>query len=449
MVPHLLSSLDFGTESENLSENYFDRWVDGNNNVLKDVTIKSVPNGITVTLSVPKLDKASVNGISSFWLGVKPAEDIQIVKVNDQQLPKISAITANINVEKIIPDIVFSNNIPMDPKKGFYPFGEEPKLGDALYIGSEEAFSKKEATISFTFEVADKKSIEAATLLLEYWDGSTWITLNVSAKPDEDPVKSFQKSGSIEFTCPFIPMTEINGQLNRWIRVKLKSGDYGTAGGIEQKDKKDIANKLATTLNTTLNIQTLTTERMMSVLDNSGVAFGFEYRKADLDPPFIKAINISYNYKAEDFGTKVSFRKKIYSNFLFQNYEIERGPQKPFIPYDGVPALYLGFKENIADTPLNLFFAVKEQLYNAQPETEDGSSSFSNQGSDALSLTWECAGAADKWITFRIEDETESLRMGGIVSFLVPYIRQVDVMNLTFLLIAFFKHPINLYYISN
>jgi hypothetical protein len=31
----------------------------------------------------------------------------------------------------------------------------------------------------------------------------------------------------------------------------------------------------------------------------------------------------------------------------------------------------------------------------------------------------------------------------------VTYIRQVDVMNLAFLLIAFFKRSINLYYISN
>ena len=55
-----------------------------------------------------------------------------------------------------------------------------------------------------------------------------------------------------------------------------------------------------------------------------------------------------------------------------------------------------------------------------------------------------CSGmATDKGI------ELARLSGGTVYAVYVTYIRQVDVMNLAFLLMAFFKHLINLYYISN
>src|ERR1700716_953299 len=45
-----------------------------------------------------------------------------------------------------------ANTTPIVPNSAFHPFGREPRLFDAFYIGSDEAFSKAGAAISLAFE---------------------------------------------------------------------------------------------------------------------------------------------------------------------------------------------------------------------------------------------------------------------------------------------------------
>jgi hypothetical protein len=48
-----------------------------------------------------------------------------------------------------------ANSTPLVLDNAFYPFGREPRLFDAFYVGSPEAFSKKNAAVKICFEAVD------------------------------------------------------------------------------------------------------------------------------------------------------------------------------------------------------------------------------------------------------------------------------------------------------
>lgn len=396
--------IDF--KGENLSNNYFSCWFDGNNyplypdEIINPITPDTSTYDLSVTLSIPLLKKVSIDGINSFWIAVKPDKDTKIV--DKQELPEISEIGASISVDDIIPELVFFNEIAIEPEKGFYPFGEEPKIKDTLYIGSEEVFSKENAKISFSIAVDEKKPNNPA-LEWEYWSGSTWESLEISTS--EPGVENFEKSGSITFTCPLIPVAKINEQENRWIRVWLKDGNYGTAGYLEPKNENEIANALVTSLNKFLHDEKLTSDEMKEAFKVNSIVIEFEYKKADFNPPFIDEIKISYIYENKNFNRKI-----IYNSFEFEDLKC-----KPFIPYETthhkVPALYLGFNNNLSNVPLTFFFAVKRQT------------SIENNKDFFPQTRWEFFDKTNEknvWTPFTVEDKTESFRREGIISFITP-----------------------------
>jgi hypothetical protein len=390
----------------NLLQEYFGRWYDGNNNVIENPDFSSKGAAeLDIILNIQTLEPSSINAVEGFWLSVRPNEDKQIIK--GMELSTISDITADITVEHIIPDIAFFNTIPLDMKKGFYPFGEEPKKGDELYIGSEEAFSKQKADITLHIGVEAKNEFNADTLEWEYWNGSTWELLELiknAAQPDD-----FVPCNIVSFTCPCIPPAEMNGQLNRWIRVKIVSeAGYGTPGKLEPKKLEDIIYELSEESDDHKDkiIQQLTQKR---------IAFGFEYKAPDFTPPFIKSIRISYMYQAKQFGKLISF-----NNFRYKNFE---PGGKPYTFLDEMPALFLGFDESIINYPITLFFATKEGLYNEtepvimEPGYQDQTDL--KQFDETTSFIWKYYNG-NFWKEFGVKDETDSFRTGGIVSFLVP-----------------------------
>ena len=48
-----------------------------------------------------------------------------------------------------------ANTTPLVLSEPFFPLGREPRLFDAFYLGSAEAFSKKGATAQLCFEMSD------------------------------------------------------------------------------------------------------------------------------------------------------------------------------------------------------------------------------------------------------------------------------------------------------
>jgi len=155
---------------------------------------------------------------------------------------------------------------------GFYPFGEEPKQKSAFYIGSNEAFSKENATISLYFGFEDDRKFEVNTYPWEYWNGSEWELLELidTEKKSDDQVR---------FICPSILPLEINGQLNRWIRVK---NIYDYERKFETKGIDDIIHRFPEEYEKYK-------KDFSRIFTEMGIAVAVEYKIPDQSPPFIKS----------------------------------------------------------------------------------------------------------------------------------------------------------------
>ncbi|MBN2251476.1 MAG: hypothetical protein JW724_05330, partial [Candidatus Altiarchaeota archaeon] len=174
-----------------------------------------------VTLSPEaEIKEMEVMGRKSRWIGCK------IGSASIPALPVVEKIGISdiSRKETLIPDLGFYNFIPLDLSNIFYPFGRQPRLFDSFYIASDEAFSKKGAKITITFDDTDDHDDDGPDLSWEYWDGSSWRSLEVNR--DAFYPKVFK--GTVKFDCPGDLMeTEVGGEMNRWIRVLLVGGDYG------------------------------------------------------------------------------------------------------------------------------------------------------------------------------------------------------------------------------
>lgn len=385
-----------------LKRDFFYTWCDGNENPIKNPTFYNVgEEELNITIHVEKLEQSSINGIRSFWLSARPKKDIQIIK--GVTLPDISHITADISIKHIIPDIAFANIAPVDLAMGFFPFGEEPKQKSAFYIGSNEAFSKEKATIFLYFGFEDERKFEVNTYPWEYWNGVEWKLLELIETEKESV-------DQVRFICPAIPPVEINGQLNRWIRVK---NIYDYERKLETKGIDDIIHRFPE------EYEKYKTD-ISQIFTKMGIAVAVEYKIPDQFPPFIKSLTISYSYYNKEIE-----RIKTLNNFQFKDFQ---SGGKPFASSNKMPALYLGFNKNIANMPLTLFFALKMKLLN---ETEniiinpDHKDKF-DQEHDYLLTVKEPTDLAYKyfngvlWKDITVEDETDCFQTNGIVNFVCP-----------------------------
>ncbi|WMW25083.1 baseplate J/gp47 family protein [Methanolobus sediminis] len=412
-MQNLPSELKFHLEGKNLFKEYFDLWYDGNNNLIENPEITSSQDAKKLDIifndktrdiqSIQKFESSSIDGIESFWLHVKP-HDTKIVDGTD--LPAISNISMDLTVENITPDAAFFNVVPLDMKKGFYPFGEVPKKRDTLYIGSEEVFSKKGATITFDVELEyDEAKNENKNLVLqwEYWNGNGWEPLTVI-----DNTEAFTRSGQVFIeTCPSIPPIEINGQLNKWIRMRVISEKlYETDGRVKSEEDHGFGSLYTTLKRSTHKIRDSLDETDLFSQDKSTV----------FNPPFIQSINISYSYEGVGIGKLRSF-----NNFQYRDL----APEEPGKIYETcqekLPVFYLGFEEDIAGLPVTLFCAVKDKLYGEEPvriKQSDYQDNF-NDNDEATGLVWKYYNGIS-WKEFSVEDGSDSFRTAGIVSFSAP-----------------------------
>lgn len=175
-------------------------------------------------ITIPQIS-TPYDGETDNWISFRPGPTIQL-PFKKEELPAISKITCSVSAN-MTPDAVFCNDTPADIKKGFYPFGETPKVGDALYIGCKEAFSKDDSTITFTLNLQGGTTPNPADLSLvwEYWTGTAWQALNTIS----DNTNKLTSTGAktISFTAPSIETAEINGVSNKWVRVRIGSGGMG------------------------------------------------------------------------------------------------------------------------------------------------------------------------------------------------------------------------------
>jgi hypothetical protein len=161
------------------------------------------------TLPIPE---SLVNEIQSKWLRIRLLTPITIANaprlnmVRATDLPRLRQLGLSVDLQRgvsegLSPDVAFTNAIPIELGKDFFPFGEKPRLNDALYLASAEAFSKDSAQGLATAGAAVQLDIDVTNsplflsptsvrpspdlqLAWECWNGNTWQHVGASGAPD-------------------------------------------------------------------------------------------------------------------------------------------------------------------------------------------------------------------------------------------------------------------------
>jgi hypothetical protein len=410
-----------------------------------------------VTLSIAsEIKETEVDGIKSMWLRARVKDSL----LKKGKLPVINTVSVGIE-NTLSPDMAFHNDIPIDLtlgddgnfKEDLYPFGKKPRFLDTFYLGSKEAFSKKGATITLSFNVsggsggsgipvenihgigptftkllksagintvdqllqysdtdlmrilhtnmrnralnilsaARKAFVEASrlgskaqtaskaasaqgssnddelALSWEYWNGKGWVVL----KDVIDDTECLLSDGTATFVCPSdIEATQVSGQENYWIRVRIASGDYGEE----------------MTYDTGLD----------------------QWVPGTISPPSFYKLTVTYSLQPKYLEHCLTCNNLEYINVT----EESKTPGKTFQPFqtldDEHHTLYLGFDKKIESGPISIFFAIEEPQYKEETPPR---------------IVWEYFARGEEggeWVRLQVLDETEALSQSGTIEFVVP-----------------------------
>ena len=154
------------------------------------------------------IPESTVNALPNRWvrgrlitpINISSAARLNMVRAT--QLPKMRQVLLEVRLERkeLLPEEGFTNAAPIDLGKDFFPFDETPKLNDALYLASAEAFSKDRAqglaptgaTVGLDIQVANSHLLPTETsvrpsaglqLSWECWNGLIWKSVGISNAP--------------------------------------------------------------------------------------------------------------------------------------------------------------------------------------------------------------------------------------------------------------------------
>jgi len=112
-----------------------------------------------------EIKEREINGIKSRWIRCILDEPLPVHE--SRTLPRLDIITFRVESsgEKILPDLAFNNDTPLDTTLPFTPFGKEPRMFDNFSIASKEVFSKKEGKIEIEADVEQRGIIGPPTAI--------------------------------------------------------------------------------------------------------------------------------------------------------------------------------------------------------------------------------------------------------------------------------------------
>lgn len=212
------------------------------------------------------------------------------------------------------------------------------------------------------------------TLSWEYWDGKGWNGLNVLF----DGTDRFLLGGTHEiiFNCPEnIEKINVNGQENYWLRIRIVHGDYGK-------------------------------EKMVEIPSTDpNTPSTWEISFADIDPPVIYALKITYNYAAIPPTYCLTRNNMEYTDFSTVTQTAGK-KFKPFVYLDDTyRSLYLGFNYKLEKGPIALLFIIDEK-----PVTPDR----------VPFIRWEYYNEDLAWEKLSFLDATMGLTKTGVIEFVFP-----------------------------
>src|SRR5262245_26429263 len=173
-------------------------------------------------------------GVASRWLRaamLTPFPD-ELLAQNLQ----LSASLLRVSAGDLPPELVFNNTAPLDVTKDFFPFGETPKAGDTLYVGSREAFAKPGANVTLQTEI---KPTPLPKLVWEYFDWDSGWSPALPLSSVDDQTDKFTQNGAVSLLVPApAPREGPRGGVASWtnvlLRVRIVDGQYRSAPVVKE-----------------------------------------------------------------------------------------------------------------------------------------------------------------------------------------------------------------------
>ena len=359
------------------------------------VTIESV-NAIDQTvLEGPSESSSLRRGLRSRWLQAKLRRPL----AEDRRPESLTFRNLRLEVssENLLPDLAFSNTVPIDVTMPFHPFGETPKVGDAFYLSCPEALAKPNVKFTVTFtpdiRVTKAKPPESLKLTWEFLGINNWDPFTPSIESSGTGPDSDGRPTSLSVTLqPASAIGKVNGKEGRWIRVRIAKGDYGRPAEYAPVEPGDLS-------------------KGYTLKEGTG----------NLAPPLVTKLTLSY----EAHGTPDSIITQ--NGFLLTDQaDANANGFNPFVGIerltpqkyaDTAPSFYLGFDKAFPNEPITLFFVV-------EPRSLAGGSNIvrattASTASLPPSMRWEYFNGAT-WVELSVLDQTDHFTQSGTVDILTP-----------------------------
>lgn len=356
----------------------------------------------------------TVHHVEGLWVRARLAEVPE-----SSEDTEIDTIRARVEVvgEGLLPEKAYSNldtsaYIQLDLGKNAYPFGKDPKVDCVLYLACDELLQTADAYVGIEMQLADAGAIprpnpsDQLVLGWEYFDGKRWRHLGrtgprgmLPGAGDEfgfhDETRALSQPGTVSFRRPKdMEPVDVNGEVKRWIRVRIEKGDYGEQGQYTLENDK----------------WTLKDDR-------------------PLRPPALRSINFKYREDYRDVHNALVFNDFQFTD-ITETARTEFTIFQPFTPNtDESPALYLGFADRLPNDTVGVYFQLEEELgLGSLPRDEAEVVTSELTKFEAMrKLTWENEQRVvweywdgKAWEPLAVVDDTHGFTSSGFATFVGP-----------------------------
>jgi|CXWL01.1.fsa_nt_gi hypothetical protein len=330
----------------------------------------------------PNAKLETYHGRTSYWLRgtlitpVIRGEDLRHnpLTINDLR------IRVKFKKDQLLPEAAFTDAIPLDVSKAFYPFGAQPTQLSTFYLASREVFQRAGArvhlAVTLTINASHPASTSITSLVWEYYGNSGWEDL----QPEPSTYKfnsTEQKPTILTFNCPGDwQESEVNGNKSFWLRVRITEGSFV------------ILNKV----------------KVGQDSQNNDIVVPFNEQKP---APLIAKLTLSFSYITDP---DLLDHCLTYNDFQFEDHTDDAlWPNRRFDPFwpvaDQGPTLHFDFDRALPAGLISLYVHVPGAL-----ELDESTSS---------EFTWEYY-TANGWLQLGVHDQTKGFRESGMLQFIGP-----------------------------
>ncbi len=355
-----------------------------------------------------------VHDIEGLWLRGRLAE-----VPGSPEETEIDTIRTRVEIsgEGVLPERAFANLdngafIPLDLGKNTYPFGKEPKADCVLYLACDDLVQTPDAYVTVDLQLADQGAFprpnpsDQLVVAWEFFDGKRWRFFGRSSPRgilpgagDEygfhDDTRAVTQSGTVTFRRPKdMEPVDVNGEVKRWVRVRIEKGDFGVAPEYVLEGDKWITKD-----------------------------------ERPLRPPALKTITFKYREDYKDVRFALAYNDFTYTD-ITEAARTEYTIFQPFTPKsDESPAIYLGFADKLPNDFITVYFQMAEELGLGSlpseeadvltPELAKYETSKKQAWESEQRVVWEY-WAGKLWEPLTVTDETVGFTGSGFVSFIAP-----------------------------